>query len=350
MKAVTSLLALTLLAIVLASPALAGDVDAAKTCKPGSTKGNCLLALITTLQGQVAALQTALSTANTSITTLQTALTTVQNNHALALGPFVSVDPGAENGLAGPNIIFSGANVHIESGSGNTFDLTGLGNLVIGYDEDSLGASTIDANRTGSNNLVVGADHQFTASGGAVMGVANFISTNADSVTGGICNDAGATAFPASLTSLCTPAFIGNIDSVGGGVLNWAHGGGSSVSGGFTNTASGEYSSVSGGDNNNASGEDASVSGGNGNTASQTEASVSGGQSNTASGDQSSVSGGFGNTASGGAASVSGGDTNTASILDASVSGGENNTASGEYSSILGGDGVSVSTTWGISP
>ena len=81
------------------------------------------MALITTLQGQVATLQTALSTANTNITTLQTALTAVQNNHALALGPFVSVDAGAENGLAGPNIVISGANVHIESGSGNTVGL-----------------------------------------------------------------------------------------------------------------------------------------------------------------------------------------------------------------------------------
>ena len=98
----------------------------------------------------------------------------MQNNHALALGPFVSVDAGAENGLKGPNIVISGANVHIESGSGNTFDFTGLGNLVIGYDEDGIGASTIDANRTGSHNLVIGADHQFTASGGAVFGFGNF--------------------------------------------------------------------------------------------------------------------------------------------------------------------------------
>ena len=51
MKTLTSRLALILLAIVLSSPALAQEVDA-KTCKPGSTKGNCLLALITTLQGR----------------------------------------------------------------------------------------------------------------------------------------------------------------------------------------------------------------------------------------------------------------------------------------------------------
>jgi hypothetical protein len=299
MKAVTSRLALTLLVIVLSSPALAQDVDASKTCKPGSTKANCLLAVITTLQGQVAA--------------LQTALTAVQNNHALALGPFVSVDANAEKGVAGPNVIISGANVHIESGSGNTTDTTGLGNLVIGYDEDSLAASTIDPNRTGSHNLVVGMDHEFTASGGTVLGFGNFISSNEATVTGGDCNAAGATAFPSSLS---IPCFNGNagIDSASGGEQNTANGVASSVSGGAANLASGADASVSGGSQSTASGPISSVSGGNQNSASSTNSSVSGGLSNTASG------------------------------LEASVSGGEANTASGDYSSILGGNGVSVST------
>ena len=56
----------------------------------------------------------------------------------LALASFVSVDPNPENGVAGPNIVFTGANVHIVSGSGATTDngnSTGLGNLIIGYDE-----------------------------------------------------------------------------------------------------------------------------------------------------------------------------------------------------------------------
>ena len=61
MKILVSRLAVILLLIALSSPALAQDVGATKTCKPGSTKGNCLLALITTLQGQVATLQTALT-------------------------------------------------------------------------------------------------------------------------------------------------------------------------------------------------------------------------------------------------------------------------------------------------
>jgi flagellar capping protein FliD len=123
----------------------------------------------TTLTSQVSTLQTALSTANSDIAALQTAVTAVQSNPALALGPYVSVDSGVENGLKGPHVIFSGVNVHILSGSGATVDKTGLGNLVVGYDEDSLDSSTIDGNRSGSHDLVVGPQHEFTASGSVVF-------------------------------------------------------------------------------------------------------------------------------------------------------------------------------------
>ena len=56
-----------------------------------------------------------------------------------ALNSFVTVDPNPENGVIGPHITFKGANIHIVSGSGSTNDNgspTGLGNLIIGYDEN----------------------------------------------------------------------------------------------------------------------------------------------------------------------------------------------------------------------
>src|SRR5207253_1540014 len=93
-------------------------------------------------------------------------------------------------------VIFYGANLHIVSGSGQTVDTTGLGNLVIGYDEDSLNAAIIDGNRTGSHNLVVGPQHMFTASAGIVAGAVNFISSDFAAVTGGECNAAGETGLP----------------------------------------------------------------------------------------------------------------------------------------------------------
>ena len=237
---------------------------------------------VTTLQSQVTTLQSVDTTQQGQITTLQgqvatikSALAAVQANNALLLGPYVTVDPGTENGLKGPHVIFRGANVHIESGSGTTVDTTGLGNMLVGYDSDSAtGAcvtATIDANRNGSHNLIVGDCHQFTDSGGLVAG--------------------------------------------------------------FNNQVTGPYSSVSGGAGNTASGYETSVSGGVGNTASEIVSSVSGGYANTASGFASSVSGGVGNTASEHWSSVSGGGTNTASGQGSSVGGGYelNATATDEF-------------------
>jgi hypothetical protein len=120
-------------------------------------------------------------------------------------------------------VVFSGANVYIQSGSGYTDDntsgwygdgsgtLTGLGNLIIGYNAELDGSFE----RTGSHNLVVGDDHSWTSYGGLVVGYQNTI----------------AAAYA----------------SVSGGYYNTANGYYSSISGGNENTASGDYSSVSGG-------------------------------------------------------------------------------------------------------
>jgi hypothetical protein len=175
-----------------------------------------LRAQIATLQGQVTALQTANAT-------LQTQVNTLQANPALQLGPYVSVVTTSLNGLKGPHIIFTGANVHIRDGSGATDDnttillggdgsgtLTGLGNLVIGYDENELSFT-----RTGSHNLIVGASHGFTSAGGLLAGFANQVNSSFSSVSGG--DDNTASSF------------------------------GSSVSGGDTNTASGAEAAIGGG-------------------------------------------------------------------------------------------------------
>jgi len=147
----------------------------------------------------------------------------------------VSVDDNPINGLAGPQFIFEGCNVHVRSGSGATDDggtLTGLGNLVIGYNEPRLTRDGPDeTGRTGSHNLIVGREHKYSSFGGFVAGMRNTVS--------------------------------GEEASVSGGSFNTASAQNASVSGGFDNTASGDLSSVSGGLGNTASGEEASVSGGN---------------------------------------------------------------------------------------
>ena len=228
-----------------------------------------LVRTVSTLQSQVHSLET-------SNATLQTHLAAVQSNHALLLGPFVSVDPNPEIGVIGPNIIFTGANIHIVSGSGRTDDngnCTGLGNLIIGYDEDpamappGLQLPVVAGDRAGSHNLVLGRFNQFTktAFGGLVAGETNLISNAVATVAGGNLNSA-----------------TGPDAAVSGGQANTASGWGTSVSGGNDNTASGLFASVSGGFINTASGVYASVSGGELNTSSAGAASVLGGVQNTA--------------------------------------------------------------------
>jgi hypothetical protein len=283
---------------------------------------------VSTLQADNTTLQNEINSLQTSNTTLHSQLVVVQSNHALLLGPFVNVDPNPEIGVIGPNITFTGANIHIVSGSGSTGDNgapTGLGNLIIGYDEDpknpltgdsSLGLPTImqtsggpsplnPGDRGGSHNLVIGGGNRFTqaAFGGFVAGERNTINSF-----------------------------------------------GASVSGGFSNGASGLFASVSGGVRNGASGLFASISSGGLNQASGTDASVSGGFENNASGVAASVSGGFSNTASGLFPSVSGGGENNASGQYATVSGGNDNTAGGFSTVVIGGNGVSDNNNFSIAP
>ena len=161
------------------------------------------------------------------------------------------------NGMPGPHLMITGANLHVRSGSGSTDGtVNGLGNLVVGYNE----ARPADSDKSGSHNLVVGSEHNFSSYGGLVVARRNEISAP------------------------------------------WA-----SVSGGGFSSARGNYCSVSGGYGNDASGQDTSISGGYYNTAYGAGASISGGSYNYASGPESSVSGGSGNYATGFGASVSGG-------------------------------------------
>ena len=234
------------------------------------------------------------------IDALQTRVETLED-----LTQFQIVVPGEINGLAGPHLIFEGVNLHIESGSGSTDDggsPSGLGNLVVGYNEEPF--VLLAGDRDGSHNIVLGPEHKYLSTGGFVAGERNTIS--------------------------------GLSASVGGGFVNVASGLASSVSGGIANTADGSFSSVSGGRGNGASGSESSVSGGLNNTASGIRASVSGGVSNLASGGSSSVSGGISNTASRQRSSVSGGRSNTAIGGDSSVSGGRSRTAPGSDDWVAG--------------
>ena len=187
----------------------------------------------------------------------------------------VSRQEGEINGVSGPHLLITGCNVHIRSGSNMTNDTTNLGNLIVGYNEPrNRGAGPDTTNRTGSHTLIIGPEHQFTASGGLLAGFGNTVSGDFASVSGGESNTASDVAA-----------------SVSGGAFNTAKGASASVSGGESNTASGLVASVSGGAANMANGSRASVSGGRNNTASGEFASVSGGNGRTASGTDDWVAG-----------------------------------------------------------
>ena len=182
------------------------------------------------------------------------------------LATHVSVHNGTINDLAGPHVIFSGANVHIRNGhrSGDSLTPNGLGNLIVGYNES---AGYADPERGGSHNVVVGVGHRYSFGTGLVAGYANRLAGSATTVSGGGGNEA--TDFAAS------------------------------VAGGSNNRAGGLYSSVLGGDSNAATGANAAVCAGGGNQATGDLSSVLGGASNTASALFSTVGGGSGLTNAG---------------------------------------------------
>jgi hypothetical protein len=219
-----------------------------------------LRAEIAAVQAQVTSLRSSVSELQSEVKSLQNSNTSLQNqltvaHNVLALAPFVSVDPNPAIGVIGPNIIFSGVNIHVRSGSGSTDDggnPRGLGNLITGYDEDpmkpltgdsSLGLPTImqtsgfpsplnPGDRGGSHNLVIGGGNRFTqtAFGGFVAGERNTIKSFGASIGGGFFNTAG-----------------GLFATVSGGIRNVADGTDASVSGGLENFASAPGAAVTGG-------------------------------------------------------------------------------------------------------
>ena len=182
---------------------------------PGSDK--TIKKHVEVLEQKVAALQVTVANLQAKFSNLSAIVAAIQANNALDLGPFVSVQRGPIEGMAGPHIFFTGANIHIVDGSGATDDFgaapNGRGNLVIGYNEAPFSLGLFD--RHGSHNLIVGPLHKYPSWGGMVGGTENVISGKSASVTGGQNNTAS-----------------GDFASVSGGAFrnatgidNWAAGG-----------------------------------------------------------------------------------------------------------------------------
>jgi hypothetical protein len=150
-----------------------------------------------------------------------------------------------------PEVVITGANLRIVNGLRGTATANGVGNLLVGYNEPRHDG---DNERTGSHNVVVGMQHNFSHFGGLVVGRFNEIRGAFAVVSGGLRNHAFG-----SNASICggeaTSAFGSASTVCGGGLNNIASGFASTVSGGSGNTASGDYASVSGGRDRTAEGE-----------------------------------------------------------------------------------------------
>jgi hypothetical protein len=226
---------------------------------------------------------------------------------------------------------FSGVNVQVVDGAGKTATVNGTGNLVVGYDEDNEGPLEEGVRQpapkqTGSHNLVLGEEQEFTSYGGIVGGSHNVISGPFASVLGGCCNTAS-----------------GGSGVVVAGFFNHATGADASVLGGSGGVASGSAAAVAGGADNHATTNDASVAGGELNEATAESAAVAGGRENSAGGHDAAVTGGLLNQAKGTYSSVTGGTGNKALSEGAVITGGSHNhiekfgTIEPVYSVISGG-------------
>jgi hypothetical protein len=86
-------------------------------------------------------------------------------------------------------IVITGANLRLLNGLGSTDTTNGLGNLIVGYNEPR---DSGENRQTGSHNVVVGKQHQFSSFGGLVVGLQNEIRGAFASVSGGVGNTAAA--------------------------------------------------------------------------------------------------------------------------------------------------------------
>lgn len=178
--------------------------------------------------------------------------------------------------MKGPTITFTGANINIVNGLNQTRSANGLGNLIIGYNEEPLGPVYIPLDvdsRAGSHCLVVGQGHTFggsgtygVTSGCVVFGEYNRVVGYAESVLGGSENSAA----------------YGSANSVAGGFNNQSIGVDCNILGGASNVATGFEATVSGGIWNSSNVDFASILGGAYNIENSYYSTILGGANNAA--------------------------------------------------------------------
>ena len=194
---------------------------------------------INQLSSDLLSAQTQVNSLGSVVIDLQNDLQTLQANSVLDLDGYLQL--ATINGYVSAE--FTGVNLVINNDTGITDGVSnGLGNLVIGYNENNGAGRSFCSNplydnnitctdnggiwqnntTTGSHNLVLGTEQSYTSYAAIVAGSSNVSNAPYANVLGG-------------LSQLANGLY-------------------SSISAGFNNHAKGTYSSVSDGNNNNASG------------------------------------------------------------------------------------------------
>lgn len=146
-------------------------------------------------------------------------------------------------------LVVSGANLQIVNGTGYTGSTNGLGNLIVGYNEDITGSCINE----GSHNIIAGFDNNYRGYSNIVFGQNNTADSNLCSVLGGLDHAINFGSYSVivggSANSINDSASV-----VVGGDSNSVNAGSSVVVGGASNVNSGFSSVIVGGQSNNITG------------------------------------------------------------------------------------------------
>ena len=273
-------------------------------------------------------------------------LTTVDGKASYIFGPEQCKYPD------GTPIESCGVNVYIRDGSGSTLtpkdkDETGLGNLIIGYNELP---STQNPLRTATHSIIVGNKHEYLTTASIILGIQNKIQETSLSLINGHKNIEIDGVLLTILGGFNHIASQLPYSVILGGEQNTSTGRACVIAGGYLNHCKGKNSSIIGGLNNTTYGEASIIAAGLGNIISSTGlyATIIGGLENLAEAVQSSILGGYNHKIhpESNAASISGGKENI--ILKelgqnertgwtSSISGGRHGEINGDFGSITGG-------------
>ncbi|WIT10963.1 hypothetical protein PFX98_18925 [Paucibacter sediminis] len=198
---------LGLSAVLTVALCLAGAAQAQPVVSSAQRLAN-LETTVAALSQTVASLQAANTAQASTIATLQTALSKeVADRKAYADAAAANALASAKSygdGLVSPlndklahfsrsgnEIYITGANLHLRNGTGLTYQtLNGLGNLTIGYNELRGGSGAVNT-RSGSHNLILGFNQNYSHAGALLLGAVNSSSNYFASVLGGTGNVSG---------------------------------------------------------------------------------------------------------------------------------------------------------------